>query len=456
MLSTLVGVSVLNAYLSARMVKSQIHGQLCDVAETISQGSFPLTDAVLRQTRGLSGAEFVVTDMSGRIVSSSRTGFIPANLSQSPLSGERLVLGEIVRIGSAPYFHAVVGLPRRSSVNHPELLHIFYPEDRYRAALWNAILPPLSVGGVALVLVVLLAMFVAARVTRPLDQLRGQVDRIAHGVFQPMPLPRRNDEILDLVQSVNRMAKMLAGYEIEVRRNERLRTLGQLSGSMAHQLRNAATGCRMALDLHRRESAVDQQSETLLVALRQLALMERYLKHFFSRENRPAKPHAPVDLVSVVDDVLLLIRPGAEHMGVRVQWISPEKPVFVDGDSDDLEQLIINLLQNAIEAAAKTDEIGSCLPGDRKVVIQIVPEIDDRVLLEVQDSGLGPLPEVRESIFDPLVTGKLDGTGLGLSLAQEIAKLHRSEIRWERRAGMTCFITMLPLTRGETKSCPSC
>jgi len=450
MLGTLVGVSLLNAYLSARKAKTQIHDQLRDVARTLSQASFPLTDAVLRQTRGLSGAEFAVADRSGRVVSSSRKGLAPPRLPRPEQPVKQLELGQIVRVGKEPYFHTVVDLPRQSNVANPALLHVFYPEDSYRAALWNAIMPPLLVGGVALVLVVLLAIVVAARVTRPLGRLRSQVDRIARGEFQPIQLPRRNDEILDLGQSVNRMAEMLAGYEDAVRRSERLRTLGQLSGSMAHQLRNAATGCRMALELHRRACPVMKESETLVVALRQLALMERYIKHFFSHGNGPAKPHVPVELVSIVDDVLALLRPGAEHVGVRVQFVPPERPVCVDGDADDLEQMVINLLQNAIDAAAKPDGIACGFPGAGNVVVRIMPAVDGRILLEIQDSGAGPVREVREAMFEPLVTGKPDGTGLGLSLAQEIAKRHKSEIRWERRNGKTFFTAQFPLSMRET------
>jgi len=450
MLGTLVGVTVLNAYLSVLKTKMRIHDQLRDVAGTLSNASFPLTDAVLRQTSSLSGAEFVVADRSNQVLSSSRNGIVPPTLSQSPQPGKQLVLGEVVRVGDKPYLHAVVGVSHQTHRNEPVLLHIFYPERSYRTALWNAVFSPLLVGGVALVLVVILAIIAAARVTRPLGKLRSQVERIAHGDFQPVSLPRRNDEIRDLGQSFNRMAKMLADYEAEVRRNERLRTLGQLSGSMAHQLRNAATGCRMALDLHSRECPVEHESEALDVARRQLTLMEGYLKHFFSREDGPAKPHVPVDLVSVVENVLTLVRPNAEHVGVRIEFVHAEQSIFVSGNGDDLEQLVINLVLNAIEAAAGPGDGECSIPGEGRVTVRLESAMGDRVCLEVQDSGPGPVAEVKESMFEPLITGRIDGTGLGLSVTREIAMQHSGEIRWERRDGMTCFITELPLSNRES------
>ncbi len=443
MLGTLVGVSLLNAYLSVRNTRTQIHQQLRNVAGTLSQGNFPLTDAVLQQTRGLSGAEFVVTDQAGNVVSSSRTGMLLPALALSPQSGEQLVLGDIVQVGSESYFYAVVGLPRRSEIVQSQLLHIFYPEESYQSALWNAVFPPLIVGGVSLILVVFLAMMIAARVTRPLGQLRGQVDRIAQGEFEPIRLPDRNDEILDLGLSVNRMAEMLAGYEEKVRQNERLRTLGQLSGSMAHQLRNAVTGCQMALELHDRKCIV--KNETLDVARRQLVLMERYLKQFFSRGDHLTEPYCPVDLTLVVENVLKLVSPNAEHAGIELQFIAPEERLLVEGDTDGLEQLVINLLQNAIEAAAlPRDEKQKMNQVFGKVIIRIMTDSKNHVILNIQDSGCGPAEELKESMFEPLVTGRIDGTGLGLSVAREIVRQHRGEIRWKRKDNMTHFIVEFP------------
>ncbi len=444
MLGTLAGVSVLNAYLSVRRVKTHIQRQLCDVADTLADSSFPLTDAVLAQTRGLSGADFVVTDTSGKILASSRDGLTPPTLQESGRHSKHITLGEAIQVGKERYFHAVIRLARRSTADAPILLHILYPEEHYRAAWRDAVTPPLWVGAAALVMVVLLAVVIASHVTRPLEQLRSQVDRIAHGDFQPMSLSRRNDEMLDLGQSINRMAAMLTRFEEEVRRNEQLRTLGQVSGGIAHQLRNAATGCRMALDLHRRECPVVEAGGTLDVAKRQLALMERYLQQFLTSRSQPSKPHAQVNLASVVENAVSLVHPAAEHVGIDLKWVAPQTPASVNGDADLLEQLVVNLLLNAVDAAVQHDEKRS-QPDRGRVVVEILQPEHGRVLLEVKDSGTGPAGEIRDRMFEPLVTGKADGTGLGLSVAREVAEQHGSEIRWERRGEMTCFRVELPL-----------
>ncbi len=452
MLITLLGVSFLNAYLSAQKAKAQIHNQLQGVAETLSRSTFPLTDSVLEQISGFSGAEFAVTDKAGELIASSGNITIPEDLSEVHQSEQDFTLGNVVPLNNKAYFHAVVELSRQPHFNQIRILHIFYPEDNYRTALWDAVVSPLLIGAIALVLVALLSLIISSRVTRPLGNLKNQVEQIARGDFQPMPLPERNDEILDLGQSVNRMAEMLADYEEEVRQNERLRTLGQLSGSMAHQLRNAATGCRMALDLHRRDCVSREGDETLDVALRQLAVMERYLKQFFSRSDTRSQQHGAVDLVQLVQSMLQLVQPHAAHVGVGTSFIPPEHPVIVKGDAEALGQLIINLLQNGIEACINPGPAGNSFEQTGNIVIQIEPSSSDRVILIVKDSGPGPDPAVKDAMFEPLITGRTDGTGLGLSVAQNIARQHHSEIQWYRSEEMTCFTVELPLMNQE-KEC---
>jgi signal transduction histidine kinase len=452
MLAVVVGVSALTAYLSARRTRIQIEEQLRDVCRTLAEESrFPLTDSVLRQMRGLSGAEFVLLDGTGQVVSSSgqwSDSTLVAGLGE-PRRWEELALGRPRPVAGRRYFPTLVSLPRREVQPGATALCILYPEQSYALALRHAIYPPLAVGGVALGVVVLLAILLASGVSRPMIRFQEQVERIAQGDFRPIPLAGRDDELRDLGQSINRMAQMLARYEEEVRRREQLRTLDQLSSGLAHQLRNAVTGCGMALDLHRRECHTAADAETLEVATRQLKLMEKYVQRFLSLGRRQQRPHARVDLTAVVESVLPLIRPMARHFDVQLDWQPPAEPLAVLGDGEELEQLLINLLTNAVEAAAPSGTAADAAPV-RRVVVRLAP-IDHRaVAMEVWDSGPGPAPAVRHRVFEPFVSEKPDGTGLGLPVARAIAEQHGGEIRWERREQMTRFVVEIPLLHTES------
>lgn len=475
-LVTVAVVSALDAWASARRQRENVQDQLRQVATTLADSRFPLTDAVLRQTHGLSGAQFAVERDEGQVIAASddRVRQLPANVREQ-LPGE-LTLGAAISVGGERYFHAAVRLPRRLPSDGQRRLHIFYPEQTWLAAWRETVYPPLIIGAAGVLAAALFSAFIAARVSQPISRLRGQVEEIADRKFHSVPEPARNDELRDLARSVNRMAEMLAHYEDEVRRSERLKALGQLRGGLAHQLRNAVTGCHMALELYLRRRAAastggpatsgtpggtggsstsenarqgragvdaypttSAADESLQVAHRQLLLIEKHLEQFL-RFGMEAATHtrAPIDLAELATNVLPLVRPAAQHVGVAVELVEKNSPVVVSGDTAALEQMLVNLLLNAVEAVAGQQREQA---GRVELTVRRTGEL---VELCVADNGPGPSDAVKERLFEPLVTGKPEGTGLGLSVAREIARQHDGELRWERVDGWTRFVAALP------------
>lgn len=451
MLAVVAAVSSVDAWLAGRRAHEQIETQLQEIGRTLAGASFPLTDNVLRQMRGLSGAEFVVADRARIVVASSLDQALVEQLPESKQTGERepLALQQRVPIAGETYLHSQLELSRPFRGRDPDVLHVLYPERRYRQAWREAVLPSAATGLAALVIVVVVSGAIAARVTKPLHRLSDQVEGIARGDFTPLPISQRDDELRDLALAINRTAQMLTRYEHEVRRNEKLRTLGRLGGGIAHQLRNSVTGCRLALELHKRE-CVQGADEGLTIACRQLDLMEGYLQRFLSLGKQETRPPIPLNLADVVDRTLALVRPKAQHLGVELQWSAPANPPLVAGDVDRLVQAVVNLLLNAIEAAA---EAGARQPADRvppRVAVQLLgAETSGRVRLEILDTGAGPAEHVRGQLYEPLVSEKPDGVGLGLSLAREVIQQHGGTLEWCRREDLTCFTIELPKGNAE-------
>ncbi|MBM3998821.1 MAG: HAMP domain-containing histidine kinase [Planctomycetes bacterium] len=441
MVTALAGVSILNAYLGAGRAKRQIEEQLRGITQTLERSNFPLTDSVLRQMRGLSGAEFVLVTNAGTVVASSTKSPTTDPLPENPTADSDVVLHRRITLGGTTYFHTAKRLARNDVHQSSGILHILYPETGYRQAWIDAVYPPLVIGLAAVVFVALSAVLVAARASRPMTRLQTQVSRIAEGDFEPMPLPDRRDEIRDLAVAINQMATMLGQYEREVRETERLRTLAQLGGGIAHQMRNAATGCRMAVDILAGEQSLSDDCESLAVARRQLELMERYLRRFLAIGKPPREVDLrPVDLGALVEEILPLVRPAARHAGVDLRWHRPESPSAVSGDAEGLEQVVINLVLNAIEAASS-----QATPDESRVVrVCLQSDGGDRVVLLVEDTGPGPRDDVRETLFDPFVSAKADGVGLGLSVAQQVTQQHGGRITWSHEPGATRFRVELP------------
>ncbi len=445
LLLTLAAVSLLSAWLADRRIRQTTLHQLREVAHTLAESSFPLTPPVLAQARRLSGTEFMAVDSRGRVtaVSNPQLGIAPP--AGEPRPWQELELGEPVQVGGQRYFHGVVLLGARPGSTAPESLHLLLPEQQFAEARRQAFYPPLYVAAAAIPLVVLLAWVIAARWSRPIAQLRGQVEEISQGRFVTLPPPERDDELRDLTAAINRMSRMLAEYEREVRASERLRTLGQLGGGIAHQMRNAVTGCRMALDLHLRQcSAVgssESARETLDVAGQQLERMERYLQRFLALGRRSTPKLRPIDLRDVVAGVLPLVRPVAAHRGVEIEERLPAERVGIEADSSELEQLLINLLLNGLEAAAVPEQ------GRARPCVRVAAESTAAgARLVVEDNGPGLDRELSE-LLQPFVSTKPDGAGLGLSVAAEIVRMHAGDLRAERtESGWTRFLVDLPST----------
>jgi hypothetical protein len=154
MVVTVSLVSGVSAFFAANRVERQIEKQLRDVVSTLSRSSFPLTDAVLQQMRGLVGADFVLTDSTGRTVAASRTSAARIQLPIEPTTQrtDDVRLIRTVRLAEGRCFHVGVRIQSRGEADHHAVLHILYPEESYQEAFRDAVYPPLAVGIGALVL----------------------------------------------------------------------------------------------------------------------------------------------------------------------------------------------------------------------------------------------------------------------------------------------------------------
>jgi signal transduction histidine kinase len=429
-----VGISTWTAVASANRAREQIETQVRATAGTVNQVTFPRSDRTLELMSGLSGAEYLLDDpVRGSFASRPqwlRDGQAkPPGLPEPAEHWDSLPLGPLITVEGKAYFCNAIRLKDKS------VLYTFYPESLWQEALWEAVRPSLIVGAFGGLASIVLAVGVAQRLSRRVQELERRTRLIAAGDFSPMPLPGRNDELRDLSRSVNDMAQRLAQLQETVQKTERFRLLGQVSGGLAHQLRNGVTGARLAVQLHARSCASAADAEALDVALRQLSLLEAHLKRFLDLGHTTSPGRKPHSLPSLLEEAITLLRPQCRHAQIDLRWQSPQGPLTVLGDAGQLGHLFLNVIGNAIEAAG---------PGGW-VAVSVTGKEGGAAVIEVADSGPGPPPEVAGRLFEPFVTGKREGIGLGLAVARQVAEAHSGSIHWHREAGRTCFRIELPL-----------
>jgi signal transduction histidine kinase len=425
------------AAIAARSAERRLAAQQWAVARTLTEprSTFPLTERVLQQIKGFSGAEFLFVPVVGPPESTfpDPKPMPPADVptATQPQSDEEHTLGPPVEVAGNAY--RVLRLPLRQP--HPQAggsLYIFYPESLRQTAVRDAVRPLLILGGVGALAAMALASAFGSRLVRRIRDLDARTRLIAAGDFRPMPVPNSNDELRDLCEGVNDMARRLAAFQEQLQRDERLRVLGQFSGGLAHQLRNAAAGAKLAVELFLQENP-SADPEPLRVALRQLARIESNLRQFLDLGKPPIQRKEPCDLARLIDQTVSLLKPQCQHAGTTIVWNPPTESAELLGDAAQLSHLFANVIGNAVEAAGPggTVSIGLSLSVQSLEV-------------EVIDSGPGPPPEIAAKLFEPFTTGKPEGVGLGLAVAKQSADSHGGRISWERREGKTVFRIELP------------
>jgi len=433
------GISTWTGIASARSARRQIERDMRNVAQHLSEAPYTLNRWMLPYLKRLSGADFILVDaqavVPGEDVPLPTT--LPAIPDELPPAEhivddwEELRLSPPLQIAGETYLCSGVRLRSGSTV------YVLYPERLWRDALWAAIRPSLVLGIVPALVSLVLAVLVSARLGRRIQALVRRTRLIAAGDFSPMPLPRRHDELRDLSESVNQMAAQLTVLQETVKQTERLRLLAQVSGGLAHQLRNGVTGARLAVQLHARACRDQAEADALVVALRQLDLVEANLKRFLNLGHTEVRYREACQLPALIDEVIALLQPQCRHAHTELRWQRPAGNDTVSGDASQLRHLFLNVIGNAIEAAGPHGWVAVTYRRAAETPLASI---------EISDSGPGPPPEVAARLFQPFVTGKREGVGLGLAVARQAAEAHGGSIAWRRAVDHTCFRIEIPLT----------
>ena len=211
---------------------------------------------------------------------------------------------------------------------------------------------------------------------------------------------------------------------------------------LAHELRNPLAGLKGAAQLlsRRLDAGTQGDSRELVMMIgseveRLTALVDRLLTP------APPRPHAPLNIHAVLERVLRLAENDAGWAVRLVRDYDPSLPEF-DGDADRLMQSVWNLVRNAIEAGAANVTLRTRAEHAVRIADSVHPIA---LRLEIIDDGRGVPEELTERLFLPLVSGRAEGSGLGLALAQQVAREHRGSLAYRSRPGHTVFTLLLPM-----------
>jgi signal transduction histidine kinase len=416
-----------SAWWAARQAAVEARARREQVAATLEYSRIPLAPAVLEALHHLTGDHYVVWDAKANMPGAAT---LQIDADTAALVGRGV---DVVTIDGAQYR---VGTVRAAGVR-PETVAVLSPIRPLVASTLEAEWPVLAVAAATLAVLVPLGLWTTRRLAGRIGQIDRHVERITAGEFGHTLAADRGDdpaEVARLVSGVNRMSGTLASLRDSLAAGERQRLLGQLAAGFAHELRNAITGARLAIDVHRRRcpAAAETADESLAVATRQLAILEEEVRGLLALGKPSTSPPQRVELNAVLSEVADLVGPRATHAGVRIER-SPANPVQVMGQGDALRSAAVNLALNGIDAAGAGGSVRLAVEAENGLA-----------RLVVDDTGPGPSPAIRGSMTEPFVSGKPEGIGLGLAVARTVAEAHGGRLEWERTDGVTRFAVVLP------------
>jgi len=303
----------------------------------------------------------------------------------------------------------------------------------------------LMVAGAGSILICVVSIGVLAYlVQRPLVELQEKMALIGEGNLNvAVSFSRRNDEIGDLGRNFNHMMQQLGESREEIEtmhrtqmsRAEHLATLGELATGLAHEIRNPLAGIAGVIEIIGRDLPATSPARDMVKDVRlEINQINRILTDLLET----ARPHPPrmmrSSLNTTVEHAVMLARQQVLSQPIKIELRKAPDLPDVEHDSDQIHQVLLNLLLNAVQA----------IDGPGAVRVEIGVRGDCAAVL-VHDTGRG-IPEDRlPNIFRPFYTTRGNGTGLGLSLTRRIVEEHHGRINVTSVVGKgTTFEVLLP------------
>jgi signal transduction histidine kinase len=301
----------------------------------------------------------------------------------------------------------------------------------------------LIVAGAGAVAICAVSMFVLAYlIQRPMVELQEKMELVSKGDLNvAVSFSERNDEIGDLGRNFNHMMQQLRESREEIERlhrtqmsrAEHLATLGELATGLAHEIRNPLAGIAGVIEIVGRDLPATSPARAVVKDVRlEITRISRTLTDLLETA-RPRRPEVRrSNLNTTVEHAVMLARQQVLSRPIKIELQKAPHLPEVEHDSDQIHQVLLNLLLNAVQA----------VDGPGKVCVEIDTQ-DGYASVVVSDTGRGISPQNLPNIFRPFYTTKGDGTGLGLSLAHRIVEDHHGRIEVSSVVGKGSKFTVL-------------
>jgi two-component system nitrogen regulation sensor histidine kinase NtrY len=286
-------------------------------------------------------------------------------------------------------------------------------------------------------IVALLALiYFAHRISRPIQQLTTGLSEVAAGQLDYRVPAAGDDEIGAAIQTFNRMADELKQSQERLVYVARLESWQALARKMAHEVKNSLTPIRLTMEeIAARQSGPGREffEQAAQIVVDEVMSLERRVRAFSEFASEPEITPKAIDINSLLEERIALLKTAHPDV-IYSTRLAPDHPTAF-ADEDLVKGMLTNLLENAAQAVE---------PGG--VVLGVTTAATDRVAIEVHDSGPGLNLQASRTLFEPTISFKRGGMGLGLSIARKSALLAGGDIVLvQGELGGAAFRVLLPV-----------
>jgi two-component system nitrogen regulation sensor histidine kinase NtrY len=299
-----------------------------------------------------------------------------------------------------------------------------------------------GVAGVGILFAIAASLWIAARVSRPIEQLARAAGEVADGRWETRVSVGSRDEVGVLANSFNRMTAQLVEQRERLVQAERVAAWRELARRLAHELNNPLFPLQLTVENMVRARHLPQEQcdeifeESTATLMAEIANLKTIISRFSDFSKMPKPQESNLDVREVLQRVLALFAPTLDQreqsIALKTQ-IAPDR-LMVSADAELLHRALSNLVLNAIDA----------MP-DGGTLTAVAARKSDVVQIKISDTGTGLTPEECQRLFTPYYTTKQHGTGLGLAIVQSVVADHHGTITVESiQGGGATFVIELP------------
>jgi signal transduction histidine kinase len=297
-----------------------------------------------------------------------------------------------------------------------------------------------GIAGLGIIFAVIASLWIAARISRPIEELARAAGQVAAGNWETRVDIRTLDEVGDLARSFNNMTRQLSDQRERLVQTERVAAWRELARRLAHELKNPLTPLQITVENMVRAKKLPKKqfdevfSESAATLTAEIENLKTIVGRFSDFSKLPKPQAVEMDAREAVRRVVKLYGPALEEKHIELGTSISAEPLPILGDSELLHRALSNLVLNGMDA----------MPEGGTLMISAVRG-KEAARISVADTGEGLTPEECERLFTPYYTTKQHGTGLGLAIVQSVVSDHKGTISVQSEPGRgATFVIELP------------